>query len=179
QLQRLNAARGQRFSGRLDLARLGVFGHSFGGATAAQVCHMDARCTAGIDLDGDLFGSVVHTGLTTPFMVLQSDRGACADASCRSMQRQVQAILRTTPYGARYDLSIKHMEHFNFSDYAVEFSPLRVFGMLGSIDGVRGLHITRAYVRAFFDTYLSKRPSPLLQGPARAYPEVHFIAPAR
>jgi predicted dienelactone hydrolase len=179
QLQRLNAARGQLFSGRLDLARLGVFGHSFGGATAAQVCHTDARCKAGIDLDGDLFGSVVHTGATTPFMVLQSDRGACTESSCRAMQGQVQAVLRTVPYGARYDLSITTMEHFNFADYAVEFTPLRLFGVLGSIDGVRGLQITRAYVRAFFDTYLTNRPSPLLQGPTRAYPEVHFSALAR
>lgn len=178
-LQRLDAARGQLFSGRLDLARLGVFGHSFGGATAAQVCHMDARCKAGIDLDGDLSGSVVQTGLTTPFMVLQSDRGACRDASCRTMQGQVQAILRTVPPGGRYDLSIAGMEHFNFSDYAVEFTPLRLFGVLGSIDGTRGLQITRAYVRAFFDTYLTKRPSRLLQGPSRSYPEVQFIAQAR
>jgi predicted dienelactone hydrolase len=179
QLQRLNAARDQLFSGRLDLARLGVFGHSFGGATAAQVCRMDARCKAGIDLDGDLFGSVVHTGLTTPFMVLQSDRGACTDAPCRSMQGQVQAVLRAVPQGARYDLSITTMEHFNFSDYAVEFTPLRLFGVLGTIDGVRGLQIARAYIRAFFDTYLRQRPSPLLRGPARAYPEAQFIALAR
>jgi predicted dienelactone hydrolase len=175
QLQRLNAARGQLFSGRLDLARLGVFGHSFGGATAAQVCHMDTRCKAGVDLDGDLAGSVVHSGLTTPFMVLQSDCGGCADAPCRAMQGQVQAILRTVPHGARYDLSIAGLEHFNFADYAVEFTPLRLLGVLGSIDGVRGLQITRAYVRAFFDTYLTKGPSPLLQGSSRAYPEVHVI----
>ena len=42
-----------------------------------------------------------------------------------------------------------------------------------------GLEIARAYVRAFFDTYLTKRPSPLLLGPSRAYPEVHFSALAR
>ena len=71
------------------------------------------------------------------------------------------------------------MEHFNFSDYSVEFSPLRVFGVFGSIDGVRGEQFSRAYVRAFFDTYLTKRPSPLLQGPSRAYPEMHFVALAR
>jgi predicted dienelactone hydrolase len=32
---------------RLDLTRVGVFGHSFGGATALQVCHDDFRCKAG------------------------------------------------------------------------------------------------------------------------------------
>ena len=87
QLGRLNATPGSMFRGHLDLARLGVFGHSFGGATAAQVCHMDARCKAGIDMDGSLAGAVLRTGLTTPFMVLQSDRGACTDAACRSFQQ--------------------------------------------------------------------------------------------
>lgn len=64
---------------RLDLAHLGIFGHSFGGAAAAQVCHMDARCKAGIDIDGDLFGDVVQTGLDKPFMVLQLGTDPCSD----------------------------------------------------------------------------------------------------
>lgn len=179
QLDRLNTTSGNPFSGRLDLARLGVFGHSFGGATAAQVCYMDRRCKAGIDIDGDLFGDVVQAGLDTPFMVIQHDMGSCSDSGCRSFQQGVQSILRTVPRGESYHTSIKGTEHFNFSDYAVHPIPLtlRLLGLLGSIDGARGLQITRAYVRAFFDTYLNKTPSPLLQGPSSAYPEVQFFTP--
>src|SRR5260370_6454861 len=81
QLDGLNTAPGGMFSGRLDLARLGVFGHSFGGATAAQVCHMDARCKAGINIDADLAGDVVQTGLNKPFMVIQHDMGTCSDSA--------------------------------------------------------------------------------------------------
>lgn len=177
QLERLNATKGSMWSQHLDLVRLGVFGHSFGGATAAQVCQMDARCKAGIDLDGALFGNVVQTGLKKPFMVVQSDRGTCSDSNCRSFQHDIQAILRTVPHGESYDMSIKGTGHFNFSDYSVSFSSARDAGGLGSIDGVRGLQITRAHVRAFFDTYLNKTPSPLLQGPSHAYPEVQFFTP--
>jgi Chlorophyllase enzyme len=71
QLGKLNATPGNLFSGHLDLTRLGVFGHSFGGAIAAQVCHLEVRRKAGIDIDGDLFGDVVQTGLNKPFMVIQ------------------------------------------------------------------------------------------------------------
>jgi hypothetical protein len=138
---------------------------------------MDARCKAGIDLDGALFGNVVQTGLKNPFMVIQSDPGTCSDASCRSFQHEIQAILRTVPRSESYHLGIKGTKHFNFSDYAVYFSPARALGVLGSIDGVRGLQITRAYVRAFFDTYLNRIPSPLLQGSTSAYPEVQFFTP--
>ena len=177
QLDRLNATPGNLWNQHLDLTRLGVFGHSFGGATAALVCHVDVRCKAGIDLDGALFGDVVQTGLDKPFMVIQSDRGSCSNPNCRSFQQEIQAILRTVPRGESYHLDVKGMEHFNFSDYAIYFSPARVLGLLGSIDGVRGLQITRTYVRAFFDTYLNKTPSPLLRGPTSAYPEVQFSPP--
>lgn len=177
QLEQLNATTGSMWSQHLDLARLGVLGHSFGGATAAQVCQMDARCKAGIDLDGALFGDVVQTGLKKPFMVIQSDRGACSDAKCRSFQSEVQAILRPVPSGERYHLSIKNTAHFNFSDDAVTLPSAQALGALGSINGVRGLEITRAYVRAFFDTSLNGMPSPLFQGPSRAYPEVQFLTP--
>ena len=163
QLDRLNTTPGNMWSQRLDLARLGVFGHSFGGATAAQDCHMDMRCKAGINIDGDFAGDVVQTGLDKPFMVIQHD---------------IQAILRTVPRGASYHISIKDTEHFNFTDYAVHFSPLlHVLGLLGSIDGQRGLQITRAYVRAFFDTFLNNTPSPLLRNSASAYPEVQLYTP--
>jgi predicted dienelactone hydrolase len=177
QLDQLNATPGTMWSQHLDLTRLGVFGHSFGGATAAQVCQMDTRCKAGIDLDGAFFGPVVQTGLEKPFMVIQSDQGSCSTSGCRSFQNEVRAILRSVPSSERYSLSIKGTQHFNFSDYAVSFSPARALGLLGSIDGMRGLQITRAYVRAFFDTFLDQAPSPLLQGPTIAYPEVQFLTP--
>ncbi len=179
QLGRLNATPGNLFSGHLDLARLGVFGHSFGGATAAQVCHMDARCKAGMDIDGDLFGDVVQTGLNKPFMVIQHDMGACSDPDCRSFQNEIHEILNTVPKGMGYNISIKGTQHFNFSDYAAHSITLtlRLLGVLGPIDGVRGLQITRAYVHAFFDTHLNNTPSSLLQGPASAYPEVQFSTP--
>jgi hypothetical protein len=177
QLDRLNMIPGNMFSGHLDFTRLGIFGHSFGGATAAQVCHMDARCKAGIDIDGDPFGNVMQTGLDKPFMVIQHDMGACSASDCRTFEQEIQTILRTEPRGASYHISVKDTKHFNFSDYAVYFSPLRALGLLGSIDGTRGLQVTRAYVRAFFDTYLNDAPSSLLQGPSSAYPEVRFYTP--
>jgi dienelactone hydrolase len=46
--------------------------------------------------------------------------------------------------------------------------------IVGSIDPVRALAITAAYVEAFFDEYLKGQSSSLLQGPEPDYPEVSF-----
>lgn len=69
-LERLNESDPSgKFRGRLDLAKLGIFGHSFGGATALQFCHDDRRCKAGMDIDGMPFGSVVREGASAAFSV--------------------------------------------------------------------------------------------------------------
>jgi predicted dienelactone hydrolase len=60
-------------AGRLDPRRVGAFGHSIGGATAAQAMLDEPRIRAGVDVDGALFGSVVDHGLDRPFGVLLGD----------------------------------------------------------------------------------------------------------
>lgn len=177
QLEALNVNLTGMFAKRLDLTRIGVFGHSFGGATAAEVCHLVARCKAGVDVDGTPYGDVVKVGLTKPFMFINHDEFPCSDPDCISSRRAISSIVSKIPHGEGYSITIKGTKHFNFTDYAIMFSPLQWFGFLGPINGQRGLQITRDYVRAFFDTYLKHAPSPLLQEPSSNYPEVQFETP--
>jgi predicted dienelactone hydrolase len=58
--------------GGLETRRVGMFGHSFGGGTAAAVMHEDRRFVAGADLDGFVIGPVATAGLDRPFLVLGS-----------------------------------------------------------------------------------------------------------
>lgn len=60
-------------AGVLDLAHVGMFGHSFGGAASLQAAHEDARIAAAIDMDGSLFGSVKTEGLDKPLMIMNSE----------------------------------------------------------------------------------------------------------
>ncbi len=58
-----------------------------------------------------------------------------------------------------YQLTVKGARHFNFADMAVLFVPAaKLQGALGTIAGDRGVAITRAYVRAFFDRSLKPIP---------------------
>lgn len=59
------------FTGRIDTSRIGMFGHSYGGAAAAQMLLKDARIKAAIDMDGTLYGSTVsEMGIGKLFLLI-------------------------------------------------------------------------------------------------------------
>jgi hypothetical protein len=177
QLERLNGADPSgKFTGRLDMRRLGMFGHSFGGATTLQFCHDDSRCTAGIDIDGAPYGSVVQEGLKQPFMFILSDHSRdLADPASGQIGAHIQSIYDRLPNG-RLFITIRGANHFSFSDQMLLKSRyvigmLRRFGF-GPLEGRRGLAITTQYVHTFFDVYLKDAPASQLA--YQQYPEVQF-----
>ncbi|MET8742582.1 hypothetical protein [Streptomyces sp. NPDC004728] len=82
ELARLNRT---RFGGALDLRRVGMFGQSAGGFTAAQTMHDDRRFLAGIDMDGEMdyvggrepdgthLSGVAPDGLDRPLLLMGSE----------------------------------------------------------------------------------------------------------
>lgn len=180
QLERLNAADpAGKFTGRLDMQRLGMFGHSFGGAQALQFCHDDSRCKAGIDMDGAPYGSVVQDSLKQPFMFIFSDHSReLSDPAARKIYSDIRSIYDRVPNG-RQLIIIREANHFSFSDQMLLkshylISVLRLFGF-GRLDGRRGLAITADYVHTFFDVYLKDSPAALLHKLSHLYPEVQFV----
>jgi len=164
-----------RFTGRLDLQHIGVFGHSLGGATAAYFCRVDARCKAGVDLDGRLFGPVVETGLKQPFMFILEGHGS-AEGESGKILAQIDSMYAHLPANSRLKVSIAGSNHFSFSDQILLKSQvllglMRITHALGGLDGRRGLAITSDYLCAFFDVYLKGRPRVALEALRRKYPE--------
>ena len=181
-LERLDAADNSgKFRGRLDLTRVGVFGHSFGGATAAQFCSQDTRCKAGIDVDGSLHGSVVQEGIHKPFMFLLSGQGDfSSDAEVRQIRADIQSVYDRLPPDSRLRISIRGANHFTFSDDGallkshIVLGALRTFGMLG-IDGRRQLAVTAYCVHSFFDTYLKQPGVSRVKISSPLYPEIQVL----
>jgi len=177
QLEHLNAADPSgKFTGRLDMQRLGMFGHSFGGAQALQFCHDDSRCKAGIDIDGAPLGSVVQDGLNQPFMFILSDHTReLSEPAGRQIFADIQSIYNRLPNGRMF-IMIRRANHFSFSDQMLLKSQyvigvLRILGF-GGLDGRRGFAITTDYVHSFFDVYLKGEPSTQLTSIPSQYPEV-------
>ena len=175
QLERLNRADPTgRFTGRLNLGRLGMAGHSLGGATALQYCHDDARCKAGINLDGNPFGSVVRDGLKQPVLFLLSDHGEMSDPEAREVFGKIKTIYDRLPDG-RLLLKIRGANHFTFSDQIVLKSHYIVGALAfasGGLDARRGLAIAATYVHTFLDVHLRNAPSSRLDDLRQKYPEV-------
>jgi predicted dienelactone hydrolase len=170
-----------KFTGRLDMTRVGVFGHSFGGATAAQFCSQDTRCKAGIDVDGSLHGSVIRAGIDKPFLFLLSDHGDfSADAETRRIKADIQSVYDRLPVDGRLRIAIRGANHFTFSDDGallksrVMRGVLRILGGLG-IDGRRQLVVTAYCVRSFFDAYLKGAGGSRPNMSSPLYPEIQVL----
>jgi dienelactone hydrolase len=179
-LQQLNASDPSgKFAGRLDMARVGVFGHSFGGAQAAQFCSQDSRCKAGIDVDGRPFGSVLQTGLRQPFMFLLSDHKTSGADSARVMA-DIRAIYDRLPPDTGLLVKIRGANHFFFSNDGallkshILIGTLRMLGLVG-IDGRRQLAVTTYCVRSFFDACLKGPGVSRLDLPSPLYPEIQML----
>lgn len=173
-LAKMNADPKNRFYGRFDMQKVGLLGHSFGGAATAEVCSTDPRCKAGIDIDGDLFGGVLKAGIKRPFLFILSDwtlgpswvQKTLSGVTLQRMrehqsdiEREMQEVCKDS--SQCWDTHIRGTRHFNFTDVAVLYSPgMKLTGVLGPVDGGQGLAATASCIGTFFDdTFNRQSPS--------------------
>jgi dienelactone hydrolase len=175
QLEELNAADpAGRFTGRLELARVGYFGHSTGGGAAVEICAVEPRCAAVFGQDAwvePVSDAVIAEPGAQPLFLMDSSTWAVPDDE--NFQRQRDLLANSpTPVGLA---TINGTAHYDFTMVPL-ISPIApVLGLKGPLDGDRVAAINAAYLRAFFDEYLLGQPTPLMQGESPAYPEVEFL----
>jgi len=166
QITQLNSGKAPSgFAGKLDLERVGVFGHSFGGTTAVKVCMMDGRLKAGVNMDGAQFGQVEDLQdkfLQQPLMEMTSDEGIPG----------INDFMFARVANWTYRVKIKGSRHQNFTDIPL-YAPFlyRTERIAGAIDPKRMETIVNRYLLAFFDKYLKGIDSRLLSGSIPAFPE--------
>ncbi|MBX3084040.1 MAG: hypothetical protein KF716_20565 [Anaerolineae bacterium] len=184
-------------AGHLDLAHLGLIGHSFGGATMAEACRQDQRCKAVAVIDVPLRGEVAVVGLSQPIMLMDSEV-----IPCDQFVREVQALSANPPFGlhdlceaikrdrqkaataaltassAAYHLSLVGTRHNSFTDlpFLVQQQPALKpnLGGVVTIDAERGWRVSSDYLLAFFGKHLRGETTSLLDGASAAYSEVIF-----
>ncbi|RPA99964.1 alpha/beta-hydrolase [Choiromyces venosus 120613-1] len=162
----------------LKVDRVGMFGHSLGGATSAGLMAADDSILGGVDLDGALFGSPITAGLKKPFVLFG------AEGHNRTNDETWKSFWNSPSKGWKRELSLKDARHITFTDYPplVEILGLKALfpkevieAVVGSIGGLRAMTIQRVYLKAFFDKVLSRCNDKLFDGPNTDYPEISFL----
>lgn len=154
---------------RLDLNRLGLFGHSLGGGAVVTFCATDFRCKAGIGFDPwvePVNPDIIEQGLRIPFAFVRSEEWSKEDND------DVLRTLFDNGRGNQYWQAISGTDHRDFV-----FSPLMspvggLIGIQGSIDSARLIDIIDAELVGFFGQHLLGEDRQFPSGMESAYGEV-------
>lgn len=149
----------------INLKRVGEMGMSFGGAISGEICMIDPRCGAGVNLDGGNFPfTAFNLDVPAPFLMFHSDMALMY----RSMESEVPE--GTTPRGFNefsyeriseaglrddiYRVQLKGASHLGISDFTLFMDPLVRAPILG--DGPSDVIVgaQNDFVRGFFDKHL-------------------------
>jgi pimeloyl-ACP methyl ester carboxylesterase len=158
-------------TGRLDLTKVGLYGHSTGGGAVVLACSQDKRCRAGLGMDAWLEpvpAAVILQPLTQPFLFMRSQVWASAENDGR-----LDALYRGAQGGVAR-MTIAGTRHYDFTLLPLLTPLAPALGLKGPINGQRGMAIITNYLLAFFDQALKGQSRPLLAGPSADYPEVTF-----
>jgi len=157
----------------IDPSRIGMAGHSIGGAAAIAALVADSRILVGADMDGMIPTPIPAGGLARPFLFLgkQANYTPGGEGSVTTWERDWKLLT-----GWKRWLVVAGAVHASFTDLALLADQAGI-DLAPHLPGARSLEITRAYVRALFDQHLRGEPQLLLDGPSPRFPEVTFCSP--
>jgi predicted dienelactone hydrolase len=175
-----------RLTAGMDLSRIGMFGQSGGGFTAASTMDVDHRIQAGINMDGTMEyaseadgkhpSEVEQHGLDRPFLLMGSSGAGGSD-----VHREVSwAAFWQHQRGWKADVTLLNSEHASYTDaeallpqLAGQVPDATLIGAIGTADAKRArtaVTADRAVVASFFDRFLKGCDDHLLDGGQTGYP---------
>ncbi|EPR11977.1 alpha/beta hydrolase family protein [Ruminiclostridium papyrosolvens] len=175
------------FTGKIDLDKIGMFGHSYGGATAGQIVMRDSRVKAGINMDGAFVGSPIsEKGLGKPFMIMDAEMtmntykgdyttldkgGIKADLRKKYEDYFAKMYIKRNNAIANegYSLLINNTQHLSYTDLSL-FTPVIAIGY-----NPHDVHrIINDFTLTFFSKYLLEDSSASLENTAKKYKNIVF-----
>ncbi|MEU0073160.1 alpha/beta hydrolase [Streptomyces sp. NPDC006332] len=157
-----------RYARMIDQRRIGMAGHSIGGAAAVTTMAADSRVRAGANMDGSMKAPVPETGLDgRPFLMFGA-KDRITDTTWDEGWAHLDGWKRW--------LTVTGADHGSFTDVPL-LAELAGIPDTASLPFERGEALTRAYLAAFFDQHLKGIAQPVLDGPAPENPEVTVRLP--
>ncbi len=161
---------------QVDTRRVGMIGHSLGGAAALQACRSHDVIRACVNMDGHPFGDVEEGGVGKPFLTLLSQPDRMSIPPANGEEAEARATMETmgrerdslwTAIQAEHDsvpsfvLKLKGTAHMSFSD-----APFQMVAQMAGVGATMSPelthHLVSEVVLAFFDHFLKKEPLRLL-----------------
>ncbi|KAJ5472271.1 hypothetical protein N7530_006272 [Penicillium desertorum] len=161
----------------LKTRRVAMYGHSVGGAAAAEAMRLDCRVVAGANLDGSMFGPVVQQGVRGPFLLFgHENKTQTTDPSWAEFWSNLR--------GWKLELELAQAQHYAFSDLSYLMKLLGVpvqnvpamQKMVGNLDVAKAFEIVHRTVTAFLGFGLRQASSAPLEEVISQYPEVSVFA---
>ena len=137
------------FEGKLDVSRLGVFGHSRGGGAAGEALLTDSRFKAGANIDGVQWGKIVDTTFQQPFLFISADW----PADHEDLNQHAYVNKSSSQF---YEARVENSQHSNFMDIPYMI-PIKELSQAGDIDPDMAIEITSKLVISFFDKSLKNK----------------------
>ncbi|KAG8991214.1 hypothetical protein FRB94_012686 [Tulasnella sp. JGI-2019a] len=165
--------------------KVGMFGHSLGGATAADMTIIDQRIAGGINFDGTFYPTQSGPDVSpdTPFLVIAGEgHNETSDPTYGDWFKTP-----TANASERFIATVTGAGHMSFTDYPILLDVLGVpqsslppddAADLGTIDGKRISEIIQVSLNAWFDLILkgeSADAEALLKHGKEIFPEVDIV----
>jgi dienelactone hydrolase len=136
-------------AGKMDLDKLGVFGHSNGGGSAGKVPLIDQRVKAAANIDGITWGNLIDTTYQIPFLYISADW----PADHEDINSHVYINKSTDLF---YEAKLLQSGHPNFMDIPFMI-PVPALAGTGAIDPYDGTKIVNELITSFFDRHLKNK----------------------
>jgi dienelactone hydrolase len=148
----------------IDLNNIACIGYSGGGATSAEICSVDSRIKAGVNINGILYGDAWNDTITQPFLYINADYsdpkkaeikmqgGQYVIDSLMSYYNQRKLRFSENSNGDFYELTLSNSTHQNFSDMALVNQDY-----CGKSKPKLCLEYTYRYILLFLDRYLKAK----------------------
>ena len=154
-IDRLQTMKDYNLYNSIDFKKIGIFGHSFGGATSVVSSWNDTRISACLNLDGwfvPVVDEIINTGLKIPFCYIGQESWENTPLNYPKLNTFYKNCSDDT-----YILKIKKTHHFDYADMPYFSSIGRMVSSGKNVDKYFTIRLSDM-ITGFFNEYLKNQP---------------------
>ena len=139
----------------IDFNKIGIFGHSFGGATSVVASWNDTRISACLNLDGwfvPIVDEIINNGLKIPFCYVGQESWDNTPLNYPKLNTFYKNCTDDT-----YVLKIKDTHHFDYADMPYFSNLGRIIASGKNVDKDFTIRLSHL-IAGFFNEYLKEQP---------------------